>query len=93
MLAPPAVPIRIILHGLNGPVQVHGATYNGVMPAWASQLSDAAIAAILTHERQLGSKSAPPVKAEEVAAIRKQIGARPQPWTVPELQSLPGAPK
>ena len=40
--------IEMMLYGLQGQIVVDGATYNGVMPAFA-QLSDDAIAAVLNH--------------------------------------------
>ncbi len=41
--------INVVLHGLQGALEVNGQTYNGVMPAFA-QLADAEVAAILNHE-------------------------------------------
>jgi mono/diheme cytochrome c family protein len=40
--------IDVLLYGLQGPIEVDGQTYNGVMPAW-QQLSDEQIAAIVNH--------------------------------------------
>jgi mono/diheme cytochrome c family protein len=40
--------IDVLLYGLQGPIEVAGQTYNGVMPAW-QQLSDEQIAAIVNH--------------------------------------------
>jgi mono/diheme cytochrome c family protein len=40
--------IDIVLYGLQGPITVHGANYNGFMPAWP-QLSDEQVAAVLNH--------------------------------------------
>ncbi|OZC01417.1 c-type cytochrome [Rubricoccus marinus] len=77
--------IRILLHGMNGPVEVLGATYNGNMPAWAI-LSDEEIAAVTTHERTSWGNAAEPITAAEVAAIRELTASRSQPWTAAELQ-------
>ena len=76
--------IRILLHGLNGPVEVLGSTYNGNMPAWAV-LSDEEIAAVTTHERSSWGNAAEPITAEEVAAVRELTAGRSQPWTAAEL--------
>jgi mono/diheme cytochrome c family protein len=38
----------VLLYGLQGPIEVHGTTYNGLMPAFG-QLDDDAIAAVLNH--------------------------------------------
>jgi mono/diheme cytochrome c family protein len=40
--------INVLLYGLQGEIEVHGETYNGVMPAWA-QLEDEQIADVLNH--------------------------------------------
>jgi heme/copper-type cytochrome/quinol oxidase subunit 2 len=40
--------VDTLLYGLQGPIQVDGATYNGVMPAWG-HLSDMELADILNH--------------------------------------------
>jgi hypothetical protein len=37
-----------MLYGLQGPIEVDGAAYDGVMPGW-SQLSDAQLAAVTNH--------------------------------------------
>lgn len=38
----------LMLYGLQGPIEVEGTSYNGVMPAW-SQLSDEELAAVTNH--------------------------------------------
>lgn len=42
--------IRIVLHGLSGK-RINGVAYAAQMPAFAGQLGDAAIAAVIDHER------------------------------------------
>ncbi len=39
---------QMMLYGVQGPIEVEGTTYSGVMPAW-SQLSDAELAAVTNH--------------------------------------------
>ncbi|HEU4643513.1 MAG TPA: cytochrome c [Gemmatimonadaceae bacterium] len=81
--------IRIILNGLHGPVTVAGKTYNGVMPAWRDQLSDAEIAAVATYVRQWKPNSAPPVTPQTVVALRAATANRDgKPWTAEELQAV-----
>jgi mono/diheme cytochrome c family protein len=83
----PAVPVRIVLRGLHGSIEVEGATYNGVMPAWADLLTDAEIAAVVSHIRgKLGPNKAEPVSEDFVAKIRQETSSRTTPWTVDELQ-------
>ena len=40
--------VQVLLFGLQGPIQVEGMNYNGLMPAWA-HLSDDQIANVLNH--------------------------------------------
>jgi mono/diheme cytochrome c family protein len=77
--------VRIVLHGLSGPVTVKGQTFNGAMPAWADQLSDAEIAAVLTYVRSSFGNAAPAVTSDVVAAQRTATASRATPWTAGEL--------
>ena len=84
--------IRIVLHGLHGPIEVKGRPWNGVMPAWGNMLSnDDDIAAILTFLRQNREwgNSAPPVTSETVRAIREKTTGRAEYWTARELLEIP----
>lgn len=86
--------IRILLHGLQGPIQVNGGTYNGIMPAFgqggAYNWNDQRIAEVLTYVRSEWGNNATPITAEQVTAIRTQGAAgRTAPWTAEELLALP----
>jgi mono/diheme cytochrome c family protein len=81
------VPIRILLHGMVGPVVVRGNTYNGNMPAFGAQLNDQRLAAILTFIRQEWGNEASEVTPERVAQTRAAV-TRAQPWTAAELEPL-----
>jgi len=83
---PPAVVARIVLHGLQGPIQVKGKTYTGDMPALAGQLEDEEIAAVLTYVRTNFGNKAGPVPVEVVKAARAENRG---PWTAAALESLP----
>ena len=80
--------VKVLLHGLGGPIQVKGATYNNAMPPW-KQLKDDQIAAILTYIRSEWGNNEPPVTAEYVKAIRDTTGDRSDPWTQKELKAIP----
>jgi len=80
----PSKIIRIVLHGLTGPITVKGATYNSIMPAQGGQLSDTQIADVLTYVRGAWDNNAPPVTVEAVAEIRAKV-QRATPWTWAEL--------
>ena len=72
----PARLARLVLHGLTGPVTVAGATFNGAMPAWGDQLTDAEIAAVLTYVRSHFDNQSPAVSATLVAAERAATASR-----------------
>ncbi len=84
--------VRILLHGMQGPVEVQGVTYNGAMPAWGNQLNDEEIAAVITHVRQSWSNEASDVVADEVRRVRETTEGRTEPWTAEELNANPGIP-
>jgi mono/diheme cytochrome c family protein len=77
--------VRIVLRGLMGPVTVKGQPFNGAMPAWADQLSDAEIAAVLTYVRSSWGNSAEAIAVEKVARERAATSGRTAPWTAGEL--------
>jgi len=67
--------IRIQLRGLNGPINVSGKAYAlpVPMPPQAQQ-TDEQIAAVLTYVRNSFGNSAPAVTAEQVKALRGEVG-------------------
>ncbi|MDB4883261.1 MAG: cytochrome c subunit of cbb3 type cytochrome oxidase [Gemmatimonadetes bacterium] len=81
--------VRIILHGLTGPVEVAGETYSGAMPPWGGVLKDPDVAAVATYIRGAWGNHAAPVTTARVASIRSATAARKAPWTAPELAQLP----
>lgn len=91
VLAQKEIPIQIVLHGLSGPMTVSGASYSGVMPAFA-QLKDADIAAVLTHIRKTWGNTAAEITANDVAAGRKAFVDRSTPWSESELKGQVGSP-
>ena len=76
--------VRIILHGLTGPVDVAGQTFSGAMPAWGAILKDQDIAAVATYVRGAWGNKSAPVSAASVKTIRSATLARTTPWTVAE---------
>jgi mono/diheme cytochrome c family protein len=63
--------IHIVKYGLSGAVTVGGKTFNGMMPAWGTQLSNADIAAAITYVRSAWGNKAPAVTEAQVAAVSK----------------------
>jgi mono/diheme cytochrome c family protein len=86
--------IRILLHGLQGPVTAGGKQYNaavmpgfGLGPKSAFNWSDEKIAQVLTYIRQEWGNTGAPIAAETVTRIRQKIGDR-DPWTQEELLQI-----
>jgi mono/diheme cytochrome c family protein len=86
-LGPESRVIRIVLHGLNGPITVAGRTHMLDMPALGS-LKDADIAAVLTFVRRSWDHEADPVDPSTVAHIRALESQRTTPWTERELLNI-----
>jgi uncharacterized protein len=81
----PSVSARIILGGLQGPIEVLGQKYENIMPPH-TDLNDQEIADVITYVRQSWSNDATPVSAESVKQIRAKYGTRTTPWTAEELK-------
>ncbi len=85
----PEMVVRILLHGLQGPLEVAGHTYNGAMPAWDGVLQDGEIAAVATYIRQLNGNAAGAVPPATVNIVREADIDRTTPWTVADLEQAP----
>ena len=81
--------IRIVLHGLRGPIQVRGKTYNQEMPGFGPILTDADIASLLSYVRGRFGGGATPVSEAAVRLIRAAHRGRMNYWTVDELLKEP----
>jgi mono/diheme cytochrome c family protein len=85
--------IRIVLNGLNGPLEMNGKSFNGSMVPWGGEggLNDDEIAAVLTYVRgKAFGNNAPPVDPKRVKAVHDKLKAagRTQPFTPDELKSV-----
>jgi mono/diheme cytochrome c family protein len=81
----------IVLHGMEGPVQVGGKKYDApeilpVMPAH-STMDDATITAILTYIRNAWGNDAGPVGQRTVGMTRVTSQGRVVPWKADELNN------
>ncbi|WP_407280950.1 cytochrome c [Aromatoleum evansii] len=72
--------IQILLHGVNGSIEVAGNTFNGEMPAFGDKLGDAEIAAVASYIRNQWGNQAGAVTAEAVQAQRTRTAGRSTPW-------------
>jgi mono/diheme cytochrome c family protein len=89
VVGPEGHAIRLILHGLGGPITVAGKTYNGNMPPWKDVLDDKKISQVLTYIRSEWGNNAPAVTPEAVAAVRKHEASRTAVWTEKEILAAP----
>jgi mono/diheme cytochrome c family protein len=83
--------VRILLHGLNGPIDVEGKTYNGAMPAFGKvtgggyNWNEEKISQVLTYIRQEWGNKSEPIAKTKVAEVLAKEAARAKPWTSGEL--------
>ena len=82
------VPIAIVLHGLEGEIEVRRKKYNGAMMAWGGVLNDEDLAATLTYARSQWGNRATPITAAQVKAVRAKLASRTKPFTAAELRAL-----
>ena len=94
--------VRIVLHGLGGPVKVKDTVWSGgAMNPWLKTADNPAgltpdeIAATLSYVRNSWGNKASLVSTGQVTAILKETEKRSDPWTEQELLKVPlaaGAP-
>lgn len=80
----------IMLHGLQGPLEVKGGEFGTQqMPGWGTTLNDEKIAAVMTYIRASWGNMADAVKADEVSAARAKFAAKgDNAYTEPELLKI-----
>jgi mono/diheme cytochrome c family protein len=81
--------IRIVLHGLRGPIKIGGQTYNLEMPSFGQAFKDDEIASMLSYVRSRYGEPSPPITAATVSQVRAATQNRSQYWTVDELLDVP----
>jgi mono/diheme cytochrome c family protein len=81
--------IKIVLHGLHGPIEVRSQTYNQEMPGFAPVLTDADIASLLSYVRRRFGGASTPTSEAAVGLIRTANRGRSGYWTVNELIKEP----
>jgi mono/diheme cytochrome c family protein/glucose/arabinose dehydrogenase len=79
--------VRIVLHGLTGPVSVKGRTYQLDMPAFGA-FTDEQISGILTYVRREWEHTAAPVEPETVSTIRAATTDRHEAWVSEQLSKI-----
>jgi len=88
VLGSPQRLVRIVLHGLHGPIGVKGKPFQLDMPA-LGVFDDDQIAAILTFIRREWGHTANPIEPELVKTIRAETEKREEAWTEAELLKIP----
>ncbi|MER1939311.1 cytochrome c [Castellaniella sp. FW104-16D08] len=76
----PGIMVRIVLHGIHGPLTVEGVKYNGEMPHFQDKFSDEEVAAIVSHVRTSFGNSASTIDAPFVAKVREETKGQTTPW-------------
>lgn len=91
VMGSPARLIRIPLYGLNGPVTVKGQqmVFPAGMLAMGAALPEDDLAAVLSYMRQAWGNKAPPITADQIKAVKTQLGNRLQPFTPEEIMQVP----
>ncbi len=79
--------IKIILHGLMGPIEVLGKEYPGQVPMtpYAGMLNDREVAAVATYVRNSFGNKASAIKPERVAKVREETSEKEGFYSPQEL--------
>ena len=79
--------IKLVLKGLQGPIEVDGETYPGQVPmtAFEGLLTDEETAAVLTYVRGSFGNDAAPISPEQVSAVREAVSDKKGFYSADEL--------
>ncbi len=90
---PPERLVRVVLHGLYGPITVNAQGWNLAMPGLGANggLDDEKVAAVLSYVRRAWGNTGDLVAPAQVAAIRRETAGRTLPWTAEELGAIAAA--
>ncbi len=88
LLGSPERTVRIVLHGVRGPITVLGRVHTGDMPAFGGALDDQQISSVLTYLRREWGHTAAPVDPELVKAIRAATAGHTDAFSPEELNLL-----
>ena len=89
----PEVLARLLINGLNGPIEVKGNKYNGNMPAFGPgglNLGNKDLAGVMTYIRQEWGNSAPDMTVAMVDTYLVDYASRSAPWTYPAIRESLG---
>jgi len=79
--------IKIVLHGMQGPIEVNGNKYPGQVPMtpFGGMLNDEEVAAVLTYVRNAFGNQAPVITPEKVKAVREATNEKKGFYSPDEL--------
>ena len=84
--------VRIILHGVTGPIEVNGMRYAPphILPEMPGleMLPDVQIASVSSYLRRAWGHQGDPITEGDVVAIRLKTGAQKTPWTAAQLLKI-----
>lgn len=86
---PPDRLIKIVLHGVRGPMVIDGKTYDLEMPGFGQVLPDADIAALLSYVRKRFGGPSELLSPAAVGRVRAAHPTRTDYWSVSELLQEP----
>ena len=81
--------IRIVLHGVRGPMVLDGKTFDREMPGFGQILSDTQVASLISYVRKQFGASSEPITQEMVSKVRAANQTRTEYWRVDELLEKP----
>ena len=77
----PEVLVNILLHGVNGKINVKGVDYNGQMPAFKDLLKDDELAAVLSYIRSDWGNKAEAIDESLIKNVREATKTRDKPYS------------
>ena len=86
----PQVLARVLINGLNGPIEVMGNKYNGNMPAFGPaglNLNSRDLAGVMTYIRQEWGNNAPDMTIAMVDSYLAEYASRSEPWMYPAVKA------
>ena len=83
--------LRVVLHGLQGPIEVKGETWNSVMPGHHKQpdFTDEVAAGLLTYLHRAWGHRGRPIDPGFVQIVRAEAADRTMPYSARALAGLP----
>jgi mono/diheme cytochrome c family protein len=81
VIGKPEVLANILLHGINGKINVKGTDYNGQMPAFKDLLKDDELAAVLSHIRSGWGNKAEAIDETLIKNVREATKIRDKPYS------------